>query len=101
MPSLFVRTLKLSISSLLLATVMSEAVAATGTPPLLPMRAWFSGRIVMSMNLYARSLFLAFSGTTHMLPAEPGDILAPGNRNVPHLNVLTSVVKRLYHQLPE
>src|SRR5664280_1696911 len=88
MPSLFVRVVKLSISNLLLGTVMSEAFAATGTPPLLPIRAWICGRIVMSMNLYARSLFLALVGTTHMLPAEPGDIVAPGNRKVPHLKDL-------------
>src|ERR1035437_10091477 len=101
MPSLLVRTLKLSISSLLLGSVMTEAFAATGTPALLPKRACFSGRILISMNLYARSLFVAFSGTTHVLPAEPVDILAPGNRNVPHLKVLTSVGNRLDRQLPE
>src|SRR5664279_2492097 len=101
MPSRFVRTLKLLISVLLEATVMADVVAATGTPPLLPMSAWIAGLIVMWMNLYARSLFWAFSGTTHMLPAEPGDIVVDGNRNVPHLKDLASVVNRLYHQLPE
>src|SRR5665811_272033 len=101
MPSFWVKTLKLSMSSLLLGSVMSAVFAATGIPPLFPIRAWIFGLIVMSMNLYARSLFLALVGTTHMLPAEPGDIVAPGNRKVPHWRPLISDVKRLYHQLPE
>src|ERR1019366_431564 len=100
MPSRFVRTLKLLISVLLEATVMADVVAATGTPPLLPMSAWIAGLMVMSMNLYARSLFWAFSGTTHMLQDEPGDIVVCGNRKVSHWN-LAWVVNWLYHQLPE
>src|ERR1035441_9883449 len=100
MPSRFVRMLKLLISALLEATVMADVAAATGTPPLLPMSAWIAGLIVMSMNLYARSLFWAFVGTTQMLPDEPGDIVACGNRKVPHWN-LAWVLNWLYHRSEE
>ena len=57
--------------------------------------------MVMSMKSYARLLALLFSGTTQMLPLEPGCSLLPGNRNVPHWKFLTSLANRPYHQLPE
>ena len=80
---------------------MSAGSAATGTPPLLPMSVWISGRMVMSMNWAASSGFRASTGMTHMLPADPGARSAPGNRNAPNSKPSTSVVNRFCHQLPE
>lgn len=89
------------MSSRLFSSVMSATSAATGRPPLLPMSAWISGRIVMSMNSYASSLFAARSGTTHRLPDEPRLSWLSGNGKTPKSKVEISSTKRPYHQLPE
>ena len=36
-----------------------------------------------------------------MLPADPGESSASGNRNVPHSKSVISFTNRPYHQLPE
>src|SRR5690606_5632558 len=93
--------LNVSISSALFSSVMSAGSAATGRPPLLPMMAWISGRMVMSMNSYASSLFSAFSGTTQRLPDEPSDRSAPGKAVMVQSKPVASATKRPYHQEPD
>ncbi len=46
-------------------------------------------------------MFAAFFGTTQRFPPEPGSIVFPGHRNVPHWKFLTSLSKRPNHQLPD
>src|SRR4051794_7964353 len=89
------------MSSLDFSSVMAAGSAATGTPPELPSRFWISLLIVMSMKSYARSLFFDFSGTTQMLPLDPGAIWLPGQRNEPHWKSLISDWNRPYHHEPE
>src|SRR5512133_1899043 len=84
---------------LFFASVIVDGSAAIGMPPELPMSVWISGRIVMSMKSYARSLALLFVGTTHRLPDEPGASVLPGNRKVSQSNFASAAI-RPYHHVP-